>query len=52
MTRVRRRRMRGAAYVELLIAIMPMLILFWGLMQLNGLLLADLVVRELSPAQA
>lgn len=46
MTLVRRRRMRGAAYVELIIAIMPMLILFWGLMQLNGLLLADLVVRH------
>jgi len=37
---------RGAAYVEFIIAIMPMLILFWGIMQLNGLLLADLVVRH------
>ena len=37
---------RGAAYVEFLIAILPMLILFWGIMQLNGLLLADLVVRH------
>ena len=37
---------RGAAYVEFIIAIVPMLILFWGLMQLNGLLLADLVVRH------
>jgi Flp pilus assembly protein TadG len=37
---------RGAAYVEFIIAILPMLILFWGIMQLNGLLLADLVVRH------
>ena len=36
----------GAVYVEFLIAIMPMLTLFWGLMQLNGLLLADLVTRH------
>jgi hypothetical protein len=36
----------GAVYVEFLIAIMPMLMLFWGLMQLNGLLLADLVTRH------
>lgn len=32
--------------MEFIIAIMPMLILFWGIMQLNGLLLADLVVRH------
>lgn len=37
---------QGAAYVEFIIAVVPMLILFWGLMQLNGLLLADLVVRH------
>ena len=37
---------RGAVYVEFIIAIVPMLILFWGLMQFNGLLLADLVVRH------
>jgi hypothetical protein len=36
----------GAVYVEFLIAIMPMRMLFWGLMQLNGLLLADLVTRH------
>jgi len=36
----------GSAYVEFLIAIVPMLILFWGVMQLNGLLLADLVARH------
>jgi len=36
----------GAVYVEFLIAIMPMLTLFWGMMQLNGLLLADLVTRH------
>ncbi len=36
----------GAVYVEFVIAIVPMLILFWGLMQLNGLLLADLVARH------
>ncbi|HMI83522.1 MAG TPA: hypothetical protein VK550_05475 [Polyangiaceae bacterium] len=36
----------GSAYVEFLIAIVPMLILFWGIMQLNGLLLADLVARH------
>ena len=36
----------GSAYVEFLIAIVPMMILFWGIMQLNGLLLADLVARH------
>jgi Flp pilus assembly protein TadG len=36
----------GAAYVEFIIAIVPMLLLFWGIMQLNGLLLADLVARH------
>jgi Flp pilus assembly protein TadG len=36
----------GAIYVEFLIAIIPMLTLFWGMMQLNGLLLADLVTRH------
>jgi Flp pilus assembly protein TadG len=40
------RRCEGAAYVEFIIAIVPMLTLFWGIMQLNGLLLADLVVRH------
>ena len=37
---------KGAVYVEFLIAIVPMLTLFWGLLQMNGLLLADLVVRH------
>jgi Flp pilus assembly protein TadG len=37
---------RGAAYVEFIVAIVPMLVLFWGLLQVNGLLLADLVVRN------
>jgi Flp pilus assembly protein TadG len=37
---------RGAIYVEYAIAIVPMFVLFWGLLQLNGLLLADLVVRD------
>ena len=41
-----RRSRRGSVYVEFIIAIMPMLTLFWGLMQLNGLLLADLVTRH------
>lgn len=36
----------GAVYAEFIIAILPMLALFWGLMQLNGLLLADLVARH------
>lgn len=36
----------GSAYVEFIIAIVPMMILFWGIMQLNGLLLADLVARH------
>jgi Flp pilus assembly protein TadG len=36
----------GAAYVEFIIAIVPMMVLFWGIMQLNGLLLADLVARH------
>jgi Flp pilus assembly protein TadG len=36
----------GAVYVEFLVAIVPMLTLFWGLMQLNGILLADLVTRN------
>lgn len=37
---------RGSAYVEFLVAIIPMLVIFWGLMQVSGLLLADLVVRH------
>jgi Flp pilus assembly protein TadG len=37
---------RGAIYVEYAVAIVPMFFLFWGLLQLNGLLLADLVVRD------
>jgi len=37
---------RGAIYVEYAVAIVPMFALFWGLLQLNGLLLADLVVRD------
>ena len=37
---------RGAVYVEFIIVIIPMLVLFWGMMQLNGLLLADLVVQH------
>jgi Flp pilus assembly protein TadG len=36
----------GAVYAEFIIAVVPMLVLFWGLMQLNGLLLADLVARH------
>jgi hypothetical protein len=36
----------GAVYAEFVIAVVPMLVLFWGLMQLNGLLLADLVARH------
>jgi Flp pilus assembly protein TadG len=36
----------GAVYVEFIIAIVPLLVLFWGLMQLNGVLLADLVARH------
>jgi hypothetical protein len=36
----------GEVYVEFIIAIAPMLLVFWGLMQLNGLLLADLVARH------
>jgi hypothetical protein len=36
----------GAVYVEYIIAIVPMLTLFWGMMQLNGLFLADLVARH------
>ena len=36
----------GSAYVEFIIAIVPMMVLFWGVMQLNGLLLADLVARH------
>ena len=36
----------GVIYVEFIIVIIPMLVLFWGVMQLNGLLLADLVVRH------
>jgi Flp pilus assembly protein TadG len=37
---------RGAVYIEFIVAIVPMLVLFWGLLQVNGLLLADLVVRN------
>jgi Flp pilus assembly protein TadG len=36
----------GAAYVEFIIALFPMMLLFFGMMQLNGLLLADLVARH------
>jgi hypothetical protein len=37
---------KGSAYVEFIIAIVPMLTVFWGIMQLNGLMLADLVARH------
>jgi Flp pilus assembly protein TadG len=36
----------GSVYVEFIIAILPMLLMFWGMLQVNGLLLADLVVRD------
>jgi hypothetical protein len=36
----------GAVYVELLVALVPMFTLFWGLVQLNGLFLADLVTQH------
>jgi hypothetical protein len=36
----------GAVYVEFMVALFPMMLLFFGLMQLNGLLLADLVARH------
>ena len=36
----------GAVYIEFIIAIVPLLVLFWGLLQVNGLLLADLLVRN------
>jgi hypothetical protein len=36
----------GSVYVEFILAIVPMLSLFWGIMQLNGILLADLVARH------
>ncbi len=42
----RAREERGAVYVEFIVAIVPMLVVFWGLLQVNGLLLADLVVRN------
>jgi Flp pilus assembly protein TadG len=42
----RARDQRGAVYVEFIVAIVPMLVVFWGLLQVNGLLLADLVVRN------
>jgi Flp pilus assembly protein TadG len=38
------RSQEGAAYLEFIIAILPMLLTFWGLMQLNGIFLADIVV--------
>jgi len=37
---------RGAIYAEYAVAIVPMFFLFWGLLQVNGLLLADLVLRD------
>ena len=37
---------RGAIYAEYAVAIVPMFFLFWGLLQVNGLLLADLIVRD------
>ena len=36
----------GAVYVELLVVLVPMFTLFWGLVQLNGLFLADLVTQH------
>jgi hypothetical protein len=39
-------RTSGAVYVEFIIALFPMMLLFFGMMQLNGLLLADLVTRH------
>jgi hypothetical protein len=36
----------GAAYAEFVIAIVPLLVLFWGMVQVNGILLADLVARN------
>ena len=36
----------GAVSVEFLIALVPMFTLFWGLVQLNGLFLADLVTQH------
>lgn len=46
LTRPAGRTTAGVVYVEYIIAIVPMLTLFWGLMQLNGLFLADLVARH------
>jgi Flp pilus assembly protein TadG len=37
---------RGAIYAEYAVAIVPMFFLFWGLLQVNGLLLADLILRD------
>lgn len=37
---------RGAVYVEFMIAVVPLFMMFWGLMQLNGFLVADIVTRH------
>ena len=37
---------RGSVYVEFLVAVVPLFLFFWGILQLNGLLLADLIVRD------
>jgi Flp pilus assembly protein TadG len=37
---------KGAVYVEFLVALVPMFTLFWGLVQLNGLFLADIVAQH------
>jgi hypothetical protein len=37
---------RGAVYVELLVAVVPMFTLFWALLQLNGLFLADVLTQH------
>ena len=45
-SRVSRKGSTGAVYVEFLVAVVPMFTLFWGIAQLNGLLLADVVAQH------
>jgi Flp pilus assembly protein TadG len=36
----------GAAYVEFIIAVVPLFLFFWGMLQLNGLFLADILTQH------
>jgi Flp pilus assembly protein TadG len=45
-TKEKRKGSTGAVYVEFLVALVPMFTLFWGIVQLNGLFLADVIAQH------